>query len=198
MNYYIVKYTGPFGFIKPWTAVRDSETFSQQFLTQSILGGIERKLFPELLIEEFGVYRIKSYRLSYGQVNQQQEQIQTRGWNTTKQKGTKSILFERPTAIIIRGVLLNPVLHLAFEEKEFAEEAYKQHICLCRNEDILYPTEFIETDKGEFDSNEELFPGFELVFENTANSFLTGYNRFNNNTPMYGWLKTVGNPVKEY
>ena len=23
--YYLVKYTGPFGFIKPWTAVRDSE-----------------------------------------------------------------------------------------------------------------------------------------------------------------------------
>lgn len=24
--YYVVKYSGPFGFIKPWTAVRDSET----------------------------------------------------------------------------------------------------------------------------------------------------------------------------
>ena len=30
---YIVIYKGPFGFIKPWTAVRDGETFSQQFLT---------------------------------------------------------------------------------------------------------------------------------------------------------------------
>lgn len=198
MTYYVVKYSGQFGFIKPWTAVRDSETFSQQFLTQSILGGIERKLFPELLKEDFEVYRIKSYRLSYDQVSLQQEQIQTRGWNSTQQKGKKLILFGRPTAIIIRGVLLNPVLHLAFEEKEFAEEAYKQHICLCRNEDILYPIEFIETVKGEFDSNEELFPGFELVFDNTANSFLAGYNRFNNNAPMYGWLKTVGNPVKEY
>lgn len=29
---YIVTYKGPFGFIKPWTAVRDGETFSQQFL----------------------------------------------------------------------------------------------------------------------------------------------------------------------
>ena len=26
--YYTVKYSGPFGFIKPWTAVRDGETFS--------------------------------------------------------------------------------------------------------------------------------------------------------------------------
>ena len=50
---YVVKYSGPFGFIKPWTAVRDSETYSQQFLTPSILAGIERKLFPELLNSDF-------------------------------------------------------------------------------------------------------------------------------------------------
>lgn len=44
---YIVKYSGPFGFIKPWTAVRDSETFSQQFLTPSIVEGMEKKCcFP--------------------------------------------------------------------------------------------------------------------------------------------------------
>ena len=48
---YIIKYSGPFGFIKPWTVVRDSETFSQQFLTPSIIEGIEKKLFPELLNE---------------------------------------------------------------------------------------------------------------------------------------------------
>ena len=37
---YIVKYSGPFGFIKPWTAVRDEKTFSQQFLTPSIIEGL--------------------------------------------------------------------------------------------------------------------------------------------------------------
>ena len=41
---FVVKYSGQFGFIKPWTAVRDSETFSQQFLTPSIVEGIEKKL----------------------------------------------------------------------------------------------------------------------------------------------------------
>ena len=40
---FIIKYTGQFGFIKPWTAVRDDEVYSQQFLTPSIVGGIERK-----------------------------------------------------------------------------------------------------------------------------------------------------------
>jgi hypothetical protein len=52
---YVVKYTGPFGFIKPWTAVRDDLTFSQQFLTPSMIAGIERKLFPELLKSEYGI-----------------------------------------------------------------------------------------------------------------------------------------------
>jgi len=196
MKYYIVKYSGPFGFIKPWTAVRDSETFSQQFLTPSILAGIERKLFPELLKEDFGIYRIKAHRVSYDQVSSQQEQIQTRGWNSTR-KG-KEFLFERPTAIILRGILLNPILHLAFEQKEYAETALKQHICLCRNEDILFPENILEIDAEEFDSDEERFAGFELVPEKNDKAFLVGYNRLNNNQPMYGWLKTVGNPVKEY
>lgn len=39
---YIVTYKGRFAFIKPWTAVRDGETFSQQFLTPSIIEGIEK------------------------------------------------------------------------------------------------------------------------------------------------------------
>lgn len=197
MNYYVVKYSGPFGFIKPWTAVRDSETFSQQFLTESILTGIERKLFPELLKEPPGVRYIKSYRLSYEQISGQQEKIQTRGWNSTKQKGSKAILFERPTAIIIRGTLIKPVLLLAFEEKEMAEHAAKQHICLCRNEDILFPEEVIEVSNEEYESDIERFAGYELVFEKNEKSFLTGYNRQKNNEPMYGWLKTVGTPVKE-
>lgn len=52
---YIVEYNGTFGFIKPWSAVRDSETFSQQFLTPSIVEGIEKKLFPEM-IKEKGIH----------------------------------------------------------------------------------------------------------------------------------------------
>lgn len=44
---YIVTYKGQFGFIKPWTAVRDGETFSQQFLTPSIIEGIEKKLISQ-------------------------------------------------------------------------------------------------------------------------------------------------------
>lgn len=40
---YIVKYAGPFGFIKPWTAVRDGKTFSQQFLKQGLIRSARTK-----------------------------------------------------------------------------------------------------------------------------------------------------------
>lgn len=193
--YYIVKYSGPFGFIKPWTAVRDSETYSQQFLTPSILAGIERKLFPELLNTDFGIYKIKRHRLTYQQISQQQEQTQPRGWNV---KGTaKNRTYERPYAILIRGVMVNPVLFLAFETFEDAEKASSQYICLARNEDMLYPqNEIMEVTEEEFDTNDELFYGFELIVEKNEQSFLVGYNRMDENKPMYGWLKIVGNPVK--
>jgi len=193
--YYVIKYTGPFGFIKPWTAVRDSETYSQQFLTPSILAGIERKLFPELLNSDFGIYKILRHRLTYQQISQQQEQTQPRGWNT---KGTaRNRTYERPYSILTRGVMVNPVLFLAFGTKEDAERASSQHICLARNEDVLYPQdEIIEVPEEEFDTNEEIFYGFEFIIEKTEKSFLVGYNRLDENKPMYGWLKIVGNPVK--
>ena len=192
---YVVKYSGPFGFIKPWTAVRDSETYSQQFLTPSIVAGIERKLFPELLNSPFGIHKIRRHRLSYSGISQQQEQIQPRGWNA---KGTaKARTYERPYAILVRGVLINPVLWLAFETLEDAQIASSQHICLARNEDILYPDEdILQIEESELDSDEETFHGFELIMEDGENSFMVGYNRMDSNKPMFGWLKTVGNPVK--
>lgn len=194
MKYFVVKYHGSFGFIKPWTAVRDSETFSQQFLTPSIIEGIEKKLFPELLVKK-GISKIQGHRLSYDQISGQQEQIQTRGWNSTR-KG-KQILYERPNGILMRGILINPTLSLAFETLEDAQIAFTQHVCLCRNEDILLPSEVIETNKNIFESNTEQFNGFELIFEKTDKSFLVGYNRLTSEQ-MYGWIKVVGNPITQY
>lgn len=191
MKYFVVKYSGPFGFIKPWTAVRDIETFSQQFLTPSIIEGIEKKLFPDLWNTN-GIQRILGHRLSYDQITSQQEVIQTRGWNS-KRKGT-TVLFDRPKAVLNRGLLLNPVLHLAFSSNEEALIANRQHVCLCRNEDVLFPSQIIQTTQEQFDTNEEDFPGFELIFEENDKSFLVGYHRFTNE-PMYGWLRMVGKPV---
>lgn len=196
MKLFVVKYTGPFGFIKPWTAVRDGETFSQQFLTPSIVEGMEKKLFPELLRERGIIKKIKRHRISYQQIDSQQEQIQPRGWNTGRIMNKKSLLRER--AILLRGVLLNPSLFLAFETQDDAKRAFSQHICLSRNEDILYPEEIIATNEEEFDNNEDLFSGFELIFEKNDKSFIVGFNRYKNGEPMYGWLKTLGSPVKAF
>lgn len=194
MKYFVVKYSGPFGFIKPWTAVRDSETFSQQFLTPSIVEGIEKKLFP-VLLKSMGIHKIVGHRLSYDRVSGQQEVIQTRGWNSTR-KG-REFLFDRPKAILIRGVLQNPILQLAFASEEDASIAARQHVCLCRNEDMMYPDGVIEASKQTFEEDQEIFPGFELVFEKNEKSFLVGYHRVSNE-PMYGWIKVVGQPVSSF
>lgn len=177
--YYVVKYSGPFGFIKPWTAVRDSKTFSQQFLTPSIIEGIRQKL---------EVNSILRYRLKYSSISIQQEQTQTRGWE--KKAKTKEMV--RNLSILERGIMVDPELYLAFENRADAEKASKQHICLCRNEDILFPDmEILELEEAEFNA----LTGFELHFEESEKSFLVGFNRFDSSKPMYGWLEVVGKPV---
>jgi hypothetical protein len=177
--YYVVKYSGPFGFIKPWTAVRDSKTFSQQFLTPSIIEGISQKL-------EVGA--IARHKLTYSSISVQQEQTQTRGW----EKKTQQKMMVRKQSILERGVMINPILYLAFVTEEEAQKSAKQHICLCRNEDVLFPdSEITSMEEKEFDQ----ITGFELRFGQTEKSFLVGFNRFDEAKPMYGWLEIAGKPV---
>lgn len=186
---YVVKYSGHFGFIKPWTAVRDSETFSQQFLTPSIVEGIEKKLFPELLSEK-GIQKILRHKLTYAGISRQQEKTQTLGWEYKKQQK----MLQRPQSILVRGVLLYPDLYLAFQSREDAERAARQHVCLCRNEDILWPADDIQEQSSEdFDAIE----GFELQFGSGEEAFLVGYNRFSGEA-MFGSIHVSPNPLKSY
>ena len=193
MLYHLVSWTGPFGFIKPWTAVRDGETFSQQFLTPSIVEGMEKKLFPELLGVR-GIQRVLRHRLRYDQMDAQQEVTQTRGWNVTKMRA------ERPRSIITRQVLLNPTLTLAFRTVSDAQIAVQQHLCLCRNEDLVYPIGNVQSVSAQaFNDNIDEWPGFELLFgETESDSFLVGYNRYDSAAPMYGSLRVYGQPVKNF
>jgi hypothetical protein len=184
---YYVKYLGTFGFIKPWTAVRDSETFSQQFLTPSIIEGIEKKLFPDLLENEIpGIKKIINHRLSYSGIDYQQEVTMSKGY-----KKEKNVL-QKSRSIIKRGVLIYPKLYLLFENQTDAEIAYSQTICLARNEDLMFPIEIKKTECEDFDK----IPGFELVFTEDNKGILVGVNRFNNKL-MYGNLKVVGNPLSD-
>ncbi len=179
---FVVRYKGRFGFIKPWMAVRDGETFSQQFLTPSVIEGIEKKLFPELLSTK-GIHKIIRHKLSYDTLSEQQEVTQTRDYK----KGGKG--YHRPTAILKRSVLVNPVLYLAFQTEDDALRAVSQHVCLCRNEDVLLPEDYIEKlDDAEFSA----ISGFELKFGESEQSFIVGYNRFDDSRPMYGWLEYSG------
>lgn len=179
MKLFVVKYSGPFGFIKPWTAVRDGKTFSQQFLTPSIIEGIRQKLEVSSIIR---------HKLTYTSISVQQEQTQTRGW----EKKTQLKMLVRNLSILERGVMINPILYLAFVTNEEAQKSSKQHICLCRNEDVLLPdSEIIQMEETEFDQ----LTGFELRFGQTENSFLVGFNRFDEAKPMYGWLEIAGKPV---
>ncbi len=175
--YYAIRYTGPFGFIKPWTAVRDSETYSQQFLTPSIIEGMRQKM---------EVNRICRHKLSYSESSIQQETVKSKAYAKKTVPGQKKKVYQKENSILKRGIMLNPVLWLAFDNESDAVKASTQHICLCRNEDILLPDTIIyQLKKEEFDN----LPGFELHFEKNDKSFCVGYDRFNNNEEMFGWLE---------
>ena len=194
---FVVKYTGPFGFIKPWTAVRDSETFSQQFLTPSIVEGIEKKLFPAFLAEQYNgtINKIKGYRLNYTGIDVQQERTWSKGgFKAEKKKDALGRVYYQAEnlAVIKRGIMLQPHLYLAFDNESDALIAFSQHICLCRNEDILLPIEIVELDEEEFNQ----IHGFELKASDNENGFKVGHNRFANGAEMYGKLVVTGNPIR--
>jgi hypothetical protein len=152
---------------------------NQQFLTPSVIEGIRQKL---------EVSSIVRHKLTYTSISIQQEQTQTRGW----ERKVQVKMMVRNQSILERGVMVNPILYLAFTTEEDALKSSKQHICLCRNEDVLFPeSEILQLDEKEFDQ----IPGFELRFGESERSFLVGFNRFDEAKPMYGWLEISGKPV---
>jgi hypothetical protein len=188
-KYYVVRYEGTFGYIKPWTAVRDVETFSQQFLTPSILEGMEKKIFPELLENSKGqVKKIKRYRLNYQSISVQQEKTWSKGGIEFK-KGS----YSTKISILKRGLLINPYLYLAFDNLNEAQTALSQTLCLCRNEDLVFPMEMFEISIEQFDQ----IDGFELIETNRNNGFKVGHNRYNDASEMFGELKIFGNPIRQ-
>ncbi len=170
--FYLVQYRGPFGFIKPWTAVRDELTYSQSFLTPSIIEGMRQKLEVDAILR---------HRLLYHGLSIQQERTQTSGWKQSRNQMSRSL------SILKRGVMIQPTLTLLFGTQEEAERAIRQHLCLCRNEDVLLPEKSSPITLSDFEET----PGVELRFGEEADSFLVGYNRFDEASPMYGRLVIV-------
>ena len=190
--YYVVKYTGQFGYIKPWTAVRDSLTYSQQFLTPSIIEGMEKKLFPEMLDKPGEIEHIARHKLQYSGISEQAETTFTRGLTRLPKSNLVTHGSVNKGAInftpLIRGVMVCPVLFLAFCSEDDARKASTQHLCLCRNEDVVLPDEdIIQMTEEEFNA----LDGFELRFGNEKHSFPVGYSRFDGELKM-GWLECNG------
>jgi len=129
-------------------------------------------------LEVSGILR---HRLQHGGLDIQQERTQSAGWKIDRKQMNRSL------SILKRGVMIQPNLWLAFSTPEDAEQAFSQHICLCRNEDILLPVELAEMTVGTFDT----LPGIELRFEASPEAFLVGFNRFEEAAPMYGHLVIV-------
>ncbi len=195
MKLYVVKYSGPFGFIKPWTAVRDIETFSQQFLTPSIVEGIEKKLFPELLEQQGKIQKIMRHRINYSGIDVQQERTWSKGFfqfEKTKDSQGREYFKPKNIGVINRGIMINPNLYLAFSNESDAKRALVQTVCLCRNEDLLFPEVMELMSTEEF----EQINGFELLFTDAETSFKVGHNRFNNAIEMFGKLIVIGNPIR--
>jgi hypothetical protein len=179
--FYVVRYAGPFGFIKPWTAVRDGETFSQAFLTPSIIEGMRQKL---------GVSAILRHRLSREGLSRQQEQVQAAGWAAKKIGGGKALV--RETGVLTRAVMVHPTLHLAFATPGDAAVAASDHLCLCRNEDLVFPVQVDgqlvqEMTPDEFDS----IRGFETMEDDGPGTIPLGTNRYTGKV-MRGRVIVVG------
>ena len=152
--------------------------------------GIEKKIFPSLLNIN-GVQKIKRHRLNYLGIDVQQERTWSKGgFKAEREKGK----WKTNLSILNRGVMLEPHLYLAFESQQDTEKAMTEHICLCRNEDVMLPRELLEFSESEFDA----IDGFELLFDGDENSmFKVGHNRFDDTNEMYGQLKVFGNPIRQ-
>ncbi len=180
-NKKIVKFGGDFGFIKPWSAVRDSKTKSNFYLTPSILMGIERKLFPELLLVENGELNfISRYRLSFQDVVFQQESTSSilPSSKVSKLDGTK--YNSKNLFITERGILIKPILYLMFNPNTNIDDVLGQHICLCRNEDLMFPLELIENIEEDIFDTDDKYSGYESFgcLESDGNSIFCGLNKY--------------------
>jgi hypothetical protein len=94
--------------------------------------------------------------------------------------------------VLGRGIMLNPNLYLAFSNESDAQRAFVQTVCLCRNEDLLFPEIMKSMAIEEF----EQINGFELLFD-AETGFKVGHNRFDKAREMFGKLIVVGNPIEQ-
>ena len=166
-----------FGFIKPYTGVRDIETYSTTYLPTSLINGIENYM-------EIPFNSIVRHKLIFSKYGQSKEMVKT-------SNGTiwyKNNIYERDVDnkgfnfIHYKHCLINPEIIFAFTDKSLAEIAHSTTIYLGQTEYIIYPEgEIFEITEEEFNKLE----GVETFPSDKENGIFCGFNRFNNNQKQY-------------
>lgn len=163
------KLTPYYGFIKPWNAVRDVETYSLTYLPPSFIRGIKYEL---------GIKGdIIRHKLLFSKSHMQKD-------------FTKAVVYlkngQRSVTNHHRHTLVNPKLILGFETKEDADLAIGLPIYMGQN---IYPL-YGNASVGVFEITTEEFDKLQGVetFETTEsdeNGLYVGNDRRNNNKRMY-------------
>lgn len=163
-----------YGFIRPYNALRDEETYSLTFMPPSMVDGMaaelgcKGKIIHSLLKHEGMDIAIDKTERVF-----------------TNKKGIRNY----STSIYSKHLLLNPTIILAFEDREDADAAMNRSIYVGQTEYQAYPVE-------RFDISYEDFlklPGCEAIEtdKEDPNAVFVGCNRWRNNEPMYVNLRRV-------
>ena len=158
-----------YGYIKPWNAVRDNETYSLTYLPPSFINGIE----DELRING----KILRHKLRFNKGRMEKDM-------------KKCIIYLKDNCvnhtIHIRHTLVNPEIILAFENYEDAKCALEQPLFVGQN---IYPI-YGNPNFGIVEMTDEDFDELEGVEtfqtdENDEESIYVGNNRQKNNERMF-------------
>lgn len=172
-----------YGFIKPYNAVRDDETYSLTYITPSMLDGI---------IHEHELKgRILRHKLTFDGMTKN-DYKKSRVFNDLDHDSNNGVFSEVIDDDVqmsphTRHSLINPTLTLVFELKEDAEQMCTETIYIGQSEYYIYPIEEFEISEDEFNELEgvESF----ITDEDDEFGFYCGNNRLKDNTPMYIKLK---------
>lgn len=170
------------GFIKPWNAVRDSETYSLTYLPPSMINGIEQHL-------GLPIDSVKRHKITFSKNGMSSEQVKTTNgtyWENGEEFnhniGTKEERVESGIHKIHQ--LIDPEIIFGFESKEHAEIAYNDMIYVGRSEYALYPNAdfgIVEMTDAEFDELE----GVETFQTDDEYAVFCGFNRAKNDEKQY-------------
>lgn len=175
-----------FGFIAPYTSVRDSETFSLTFCPPSVIDGIEKNLGCS--------GKIVRHKLTYFMGAMDKEFVKAIVYTKTN---------DLKQTIHLKHVLINPVLTLAFDNYSDANNAVLTSISFGQKEYLLCAlpnsddnTTKMKTNQDDYiqiinDDDFDLIPGVETFLTTEDDGIYVGNNRQRGNERMFIKIKRI-------